>query len=225
MTQDPIGLEGGMNMYAFGLNDPVNHSDPLGLQDCPLYARHENGRCVQDVTGVEIQGADDDRANGYSPNPSDRGGRPGAIGPIGWLPPAGFRAPKGRSDAQTARARACFAKRLEVAMGIAGDAAVLTGVGAAARWALVGARYGRAALMISNTPRLAKTNRLYYASQASLAAYQTASERAVVTAGSYFSWAELQHTAAQVPNVTFGDFLPFIGTIGDIKEMLALCRS
>ena len=32
LSEDPIGLEGGLNLYAYVENDPVNHADPLGLQ-------------------------------------------------------------------------------------------------------------------------------------------------------------------------------------------------
>ena len=32
--QDPIGLAGGMNLYGFAAADPVNFSDPLGLNAC-----------------------------------------------------------------------------------------------------------------------------------------------------------------------------------------------
>ena len=32
MSEDPIGQAGGVNLYAFGENDPVNASDPSGLQ-------------------------------------------------------------------------------------------------------------------------------------------------------------------------------------------------
>jgi len=32
--QDPIGLAGGLNLYGFANGDPVNFSDPFGLQAC-----------------------------------------------------------------------------------------------------------------------------------------------------------------------------------------------
>lgn len=35
MSEDPIGLAGGINNYAYALNDPVNLRDPSGLSPCP----------------------------------------------------------------------------------------------------------------------------------------------------------------------------------------------
>lgn len=32
LQADPIGVEGGINLYAFVANDPLNHVDPFGLQ-------------------------------------------------------------------------------------------------------------------------------------------------------------------------------------------------
>ena len=34
ISEDPIGLAGGINPYVYAGNDPINASDPLGLQTC-----------------------------------------------------------------------------------------------------------------------------------------------------------------------------------------------
>jgi RHS repeat-associated protein len=36
LTQDPIGLAGGVNLYAYAGNDPVTFSDPFGLRSCSI---------------------------------------------------------------------------------------------------------------------------------------------------------------------------------------------
>jgi uncharacterized protein RhaS with RHS repeats len=35
--EDPIGLAGGLNLYGFAGGDPVNFSDPFGLNPCLVY--------------------------------------------------------------------------------------------------------------------------------------------------------------------------------------------
>lgn len=35
LQPDPLGVEGGINLYAFVANDPLNHVDPFGLQYIP----------------------------------------------------------------------------------------------------------------------------------------------------------------------------------------------
>ena len=36
---DPIGLDGGLNLYGYGLQSPLNAVDPLGLKTCLIFTR------------------------------------------------------------------------------------------------------------------------------------------------------------------------------------------
>jgi uncharacterized protein RhaS with RHS repeats len=45
MNRDPLGEEGGINLYGFVENDPVNNVDPEGLQTDPGKARTKS-ECI-----------------------------------------------------------------------------------------------------------------------------------------------------------------------------------
>ena len=50
LTQDPIGLAGGVNLYAYAGNNPVFYADPFGL--CPQYL---TGRpCLNPLGGQKL---------------------------------------------------------------------------------------------------------------------------------------------------------------------------
>ncbi|MGH7931081.1 MAG: RHS repeat-associated core domain-containing protein, partial [Candidatus Binatia bacterium] len=77
LSEDPIGIAGGLNLYAYSGNDPVNNRDPFGLDpECPKDgspARLDNGTFCLASVGVRAH-RQYDRLSG---RPFIMGGIPG----------------------------------------------------------------------------------------------------------------------------------------------------
>ena len=54
LSEDPIGLDGGMNPSVFARNDPVNLSDPSGLQERIPGVCHAGTRCAGPSSGTSL---------------------------------------------------------------------------------------------------------------------------------------------------------------------------
>ena len=83
LSEDPIGLAGGINPYAYAANDPVNNKDPYGLDGC---SADENKEPCE-IPGVVAKGKKSPGSGGGPTsdpapnNPSDRGnGQPDSGG-------------------------------------------------------------------------------------------------------------------------------------------------
>lgn len=147
MSEDPIGLDGGVNLYAFGGSDPLNSWDPSGLSDCKFAYTGPNcppGTILQTMT---IVAGGSDPWGDFSGGGGAGGGAEGIAGSndpnaIQDVDDAGSgdEDQKGDDAEQNNKAQklACRMARIELALQFSVDALVLTGVGAGARTALAG---------------------------------------------------------------------------------------
>ena len=51
VSEDPIGVAGGINLYAFASNDPINGFDPFGLSECSEWDGYQDHYEPSDTTG------------------------------------------------------------------------------------------------------------------------------------------------------------------------------
>ena len=144
LSEDPIGLAGGINQYAFAGNDPVGGRDPLGLADCDVWiwkTLDAKGNVVDwgilDVVCWEDDDDDDGPGGGPQARPQDK--RRDLTCPL-YAKFGIHCAPRPKP----AEIKQCFAQNtawmasdnalVAGAVGIGGSLASITGGAVASRW-------------------------------------------------------------------------------------------
>jgi RHS repeat-associated protein len=139
VSEDPLGIEGGINTYAYTSNDPVNGWDPSGLAQYPCLRRYritdaygsweewrESTCSGNDGSGSFLPWVPQDPSarEGSRPSPRNRGGAGGgggfAGGKVGSFAPPPLSDPRGREAL-----RACAAE-MKSAYGVTGSVIVVT---------------------------------------------------------------------------------------------------
>ena len=139
VSEDPLGLEGGLNLYAFAGNDPVNRRDPWG-EECPpghvgviitvARANNQPDGIIFWCAKVVGDGGGGDPA---PPSAGSPGGAGGMSGPRGG---GGSKATVSRRTAPIQRApkwqsAECVAAGAAAAVAVVEDLSVLAGAGLA----------------------------------------------------------------------------------------------
>ena len=84
LSEDPIGLAGGLNLYAYSNNDAINQRDPSGHEGCWVpydsFVTYNDGKAIDSGVDWEWVTECGGSSGGFLPSPQDGGDTPAGTG-------------------------------------------------------------------------------------------------------------------------------------------------
>ena len=205
VSEDPIGLDGGINSYVFAGNDPVNQTDPSGL--CQKYTRYAD--YITENDGVEISRTRVIISEQYSADCYSALAAATGAGPMPRQP-------------RSAYTRACAVAKVELGIAFVTDAVIVSkGVSTTVKALGMAAKFSVAAEAVASTVRLANTNRYAIAIAQRDATYTLAANRLAGLGAAHLTAAA--SSAQQMPGVVWQDFVPVVNSLNKLDEMNSAC--
>jgi RHS repeat-associated protein len=224
LSEDPIGIEGGINIYLFAGNDPANHSDPFGMKGCPtgfVPAVDEEGNPVLDEDGKPACA----RLLGGSTTTSRRGSLPPGPSWVSRRGPSGF-GPAGHPGAAVlpiaikvfrALNTPCGRAAVKATMVVALDAAILVpAVGPVLRFGGLYLQAGRASKLLA--PGVLASS---WAHKGRTAAYLAAAHPTVADVSAQAAVRAFSPDPQDAPSVA--DLIPGIASLVALGDMANAC--
>lgn len=217
ISEDPVGIAGGINLYTYGGNDPLNRWDPYGLADLPAVRIYADRPLRYDPSfvGWGMERSDDPEIREYVVK-KWRGAA--KLMPYDDVQALGSSIKDKATTVFYFPTGDCAHALTGAAISVVSDIAFFSGVGAAGRFALAGMRYSKMAGRYASI--MPKLNAMRGASDVNM---RVASDISIALSIKALTPEEITATFI-AGDVSIWDVVPGVGSVRAAINAASVCR-